>query len=137
MKFFCLSSTVFRPGFATMPNTSPEIKLTQWLHRVTGVGVFMFLVLHIFHIWLAGFSPTTFDSLISIFTHPMFGVLNIFLFFCVLFHAINGLRVVLIDFIPALEKYRRGSVYVAAFLFFAVFIPSTLLILMDTFLADM
>ena len=120
-----------------MPSTSPEIKLTQWLHRITGVGVFFFLALHIFHIWLAGFSPTTFDTLIAVFTHPVFRVLNIFLFFCVLFHAVNGLRVILLDSIPALGKYRRQSVYAAAFLFFAVFIPSTLLILMDRFLADM
>ena len=114
-----------------------EIQLAQLLHRITGVGVFLFLVMHIFHIWLAGFSPTTFDNLITVFTHPVFRVLNIFLFFSVLFHAINGLRVVLLDFIPALTRYRRGSLYVAAFLFFVVFIPSTLLILMDTFLEGM
>jgi len=114
-----------------------EIQLARLLHRITGVGVFLFLVLHIFHIWLAGFSPTTFDSLITILTHPLFQVLNIFLFFSVLFHAVNGLRVILLDFIPALEKYQRQSVYAAAFLFFAVFIPSTLLILMDTFLEGM
>ena len=120
-----------------MPNTSPEIKLTHWLHRVTGVGVFLFLALHIFHIWLAGFSPAAFDTLMNIFNHPGARLLNVFLFFSVLFHAINGLRVVLLDFVPELTRYQRGSVYVAAVLFFIVFIPSALLILMDTFLEGM
>ena len=131
----------FRPStfvqVLIMPNTPPEIKYSRWLHRVTGVGVFLFLVLHIFHIWLAGFSPTTFDALMKVFNQPAIRALHLFLFFSVLFHAISGLRVVLLDFIPGLDRYQRGSVYVATFLFFVVFIPSTLLMLMDTFLEGM
>ena len=126
-----------KDDFVKNKSKQGEIQLARLLHRITGVGVFLFLALHIFHIWLAGFSPTTFDSLITIFTHPVFRVLNIFLFFSVLFHAVNGLRVVLLDFIPGLTRYQRGSVYIATFLFLAVFIPSTLLILMDTFLEGM
>ena len=98
------------------------------LHRAAGVGVFVFLVIHIFDIYLVGFGPTAFDFLTVIYHHPIARIGHIFLFFGVLFHAVNGIRLVVMDFWPGLWRYQRQSVWIVAVIFLAVFIPTTVAI---------
>jgi succinate dehydrogenase / fumarate reductase cytochrome b subunit len=118
----------------------PEIdgpEKARWLrllHRITGVGIFSFLMLHILNIWLVGFGPEPFNTLIVFYRHPVARVGHIFLLFSVLFHAVNGLRIILLDFWPELGRYQRRMIWGAAVIFLAVFIPSSLLILMDALL---
>src|SRR5512136_686846 len=106
----------------------------QWawiLHRAAGIGVFVFLSLHIFDIFLVGFGPDIFNKLAVIYHHPLIRIGHIFLFFGVLFHAINGIRLVILDVWPALWKYQRQSVWLAAVIFGAIFIPATITIVID------
>jgi succinate dehydrogenase / fumarate reductase cytochrome b subunit len=103
------------------------------LHRAAGVGVFVFLALHIFDIFLVGFGPEPFNTLAIIYHHPLARIGHIFLFFGVLFHAINGVRITILDFWPQLWKYQRQSVWIVAVIFLALFIPSTIVILVDAF----
>jgi succinate dehydrogenase / fumarate reductase cytochrome b subunit len=107
----------------------------QWswiLHRVTGLGVFLFLALHIFDIFLVSFGPNgLFDTLLFIYHQPWARVLHIFLFFGVLFHAFNGIRITIFDFWPHLWKYQRQAVWIEVVVFLAVFLPSTAFIVME------
>lgn len=103
------------------------------LHRAAGVGVFVFLALHIFDIFLVGFGPEPFNTLAIIYHHPLARIGHIFLFFGVLFHAINGVRITILDFWPQLWKYQRQSVWIVAVIFLVLFIPSTIVILVDAF----
>ncbi len=108
----------------------------QWawvLHRITGIGLFAFLTLHIFDIWLVGFGPEPFNSLALFYHHPLARIGHVFLFFCVLFHAVNGLRLIILDVWPRLWLHQRKSVWIATGIFFILFIPSALLILLDTY----
>ena len=103
----------------------------QWswiLHRLTGLGVFFFLALHIFDIYLILMGPEPFNSLATIYHHPVARVGHIFLFFSVLWHAFNGARITLLDFMPHLWKYQRQAVWIQVVVFLAVFLPSTLAI---------
>ena len=52
----------------------------------------------------------------TIYEHWLF---QIFIFFCVLFHAINGLRITALDLFPKLLDYSRDVLWVEL----AVFIP--------------
>ena len=103
------------------------------LHRAAGIGVFVFLALHIFDIFLVGFGPEPFNTLAIIYHHPLARIGHIFLFFGVLFHAINGVRITILDFWPQLWKYQRQSVWIVAVIFLVLFIPSTIVILVDAF----
>jgi succinate dehydrogenase / fumarate reductase cytochrome b subunit len=47
------------------------------------------------------------------------GAFQIFIFFCALFHAINGLRITLSDLFPKLIDHQREAIWVE----WAVFIP--------------
>jgi succinate dehydrogenase/fumarate reductase cytochrome b subunit len=50
------------------------------LHRAAGIGVFIFLSLHIFDIFLVGFGPEVFNALAVIYHHPLIRIGHIFLF---------------------------------------------------------
>lgn len=109
----------------------------QWawiLHRVTGIGVFFFLALHIFDIFLMSFGPEVFDELLYLYHLPISRILHIFLFFGVLFHAFNGIRITIMDFWPKLWRYQRQGVWIQTVIFLAVFVPTAGAILIDVFL---
>jgi succinate dehydrogenase/fumarate reductase cytochrome b subunit len=45
---------------------------------------------------------------------------QIFIFFCALFHAINGLRITILDLIPKLIEHQREAIWIE----WAVFLPT-------------
>ena len=104
-----------RPGSAGRPvrlwgvaNTLRALELrpgdpayaTRWafyLHRITGVGVLGFLTLHIVDVSLFAFSTRLYDRVHSLYATPELRVLECGLVFAVLFHALNGLRILAVD----------------------------------------
>jgi succinate dehydrogenase / fumarate reductase cytochrome b subunit len=87
--------------------------LTFVLHRIGGLGMAIFITMHI----LASFLGGSIGSLLNnIYEHWLF---QIFIFFCVLFHAINGLRITIVDLFPGLLVYQREAIWVE----WAVFLP--------------
>ncbi|MFQ5614309.1 MAG: succinate dehydrogenase, cytochrome b556 subunit [Anaerolineae bacterium] len=108
----------------------------QWawiLHRASGLGVFAFLVIHIIDIYLIGYGPEPFDTLTAIYHHPVARVGHIFLFFGVLFHAINGARIIIFDFWPQLWRHQRRAIWIETVIFLLIFIPSTIAIIVSIF----
>jgi succinate dehydrogenase / fumarate reductase cytochrome b subunit len=106
----------------------------QWswiLHRLTGLGIFLFLALHIFDIYLILVGPEPFNTLATIYHHPAARVGHIFLFFCLLWHAFNGLRITILDFMPRLWKFQRQAVWIQVVLFLATFVPTTVAIMIS------
>ncbi len=102
------------------------------LHRLTGLGVFAFLALHIIDIFVVGFNPAVFNTLSVIYHLPVMRMGHIILFYCVIFHAVNGVRIIILDLFPHLWRYQKQSIQVAMVVVMLLFIPSTLLILYDT-----
>jgi len=99
------------------------------LHRLTGLGVLAFLLIHILDISLIGWGPKVFDSLLVIYRAPVFRVLEVFLAGAVIYHALNGIRIIIIDFWPAATTVHRKLIYAVGVIFIAVFIPTALLML--------
>jgi succinate dehydrogenase / fumarate reductase cytochrome b subunit len=87
--------------------------LTFVLHRIGGVGMAVFIGMHILASFMGG---KTGVFLNTIYEHWLF---QIFIFFCVLFHAINGLRITIVDLFPKLLVHQREAIWVE----WAVFIP--------------
>ncbi len=77
------------------------------LHRLAGLGVLAFLVLHIFDIFLMAFGEDVFNDFLQLYTHPVARVLEVALIFGVAYHAFNGLRLIIIDFWPRTTVYSR------------------------------
>ncbi len=83
------------------------------LHRISGVGIAFFLTLHILDIFLISFGAEVFEKLLFIYHSTIFKPFLVFLTFGVIYHALNGLRLIIIDFAPSATKYQKPMWYVA------------------------
>lgn len=100
------------------------IGMLMWgLHRLAGLGILLFLSLHVVDIFLLAFGPEVFNELLVIYHHPVARVMEVFLLFAVLFHALNGLRIIVQDFWPRAMLVQRELVIAELVVFTAVFLP--------------
>ena len=71
----------------------------SWLlHRVTGLAILLFLFIHIVDISLIGFGPAAYNAGVLLFDTIVVRILSLALIGAVLFHAFNGVRIMIIDF---------------------------------------
>lgn len=97
-------------------------------HRISGVAIFAFLVLHVIDIFLVGAAPDLYDTLLGFYATPIGIILEWLLGAAVLYHALNGLRIVVMDFWPPLTRYHRQLWYLDWILFALIGIPVTIVI---------
>ena len=100
--------------------------LGQWawiLHRVTGVAVLLFLFTHILDTALIMLGPTWYDAIIRIYRLPIFGLMEIGLFAAVLYHAVNGVRIIIMDCWIGTIAYYKQLFWIQMVIFAIVFLP--------------
>jgi succinate dehydrogenase / fumarate reductase cytochrome b subunit len=68
------------------------------LHRITGVAIFFFLLVHILDTSLVRVSPEAYNAVIGTYQTPLMGLGEVALVGAIVFHAFNGLRIILVDF---------------------------------------
>ena len=68
-----------------------------FLQRLTGVALVGYLFLHILVISTVQAGQDAFDSVLIVLQQPFFVVLDLFLIAAVVYHALNGVRVLLFD----------------------------------------
>ncbi len=106
----------------------------SWLlHRVTGVAVLLFLLVHIVDITILGFGKTVYNDALNVFSTPFVRVISLGLIAAVLYHSFNGLRVTLIDFWPQGAKYQRQLWAAALLLTLAGFISMGWFVMLPVF----
>ena len=105
---------------------------TWVLHRITGVSVFFFLLVHVLDTALVRVSPEAYDLVIASYKTPIVNLLEVGLVGAVLYHALNGLRVVLIDFWSKGPRYQRQMTWVIAAVWIAIMVPGTFFMLKHT-----
>lgn len=104
----------------------------QWswvLHRVTGLGVLLFLCIHVADTSLVYFAPQWYDHAIALYRTWFFGIGEILVVGSVVFHGLNGLRIAIMDFWPQFMRYERRLAYAVAALFLVLFVPASVLML--------
>src|SRR3954454_9441155 len=80
----------------------------SWVaHRITGVLTFFFLFAHVIDTALVRVSPQTYDSVIELYKNPVVNLMERGLVGAVLFHALNGIRIMLVDFWEKGPRYQR------------------------------
>lgn len=111
-----------------------EGQIAWMLHRITGLGVFLFLALHIVDIFLMSFGPDIFEALLFIYHKFVFKLTIVFgLYLGAMYHGLNGMRIVIMDFWPSLGS-KQDLVYRIQLLVFAViYVPSAVLMLRAMF----
>lgn len=104
--------------------------MISWaFHRISGLGVLLFLLLHIVDIFLVNYGPEVFNELLFLYRHPVFRIGEIILVGAVYYHAANGVRIMLIDFWPAAYRYERQLFYGVMAVFLLAFIPTAFLMI--------
>jgi len=89
--------------------------LTYILHRIGGLGMVTFVGLHV----LASFVGGQVGSSINLIYENW--VFQIFIFFCVLFHVINGLRIIILDLWPKLIEHQREAIWLEWLVFLPIY----------------
>ena len=95
------------------------------LHRITGAAIFFFLFVHVLDTSLVTVSPETYNEVIDSYKTPIVGLLEVGLVALVLFHALNGLRIVAIDFWSKGAKYQRQMLWAVLAIWVVVFAAAT------------
>lgn len=102
----------------------------QWsflLHRITGLGVLLFLAVHIVDTSFVYFFPHLYADVINLYRSTVFGIGEIALTFCLFYHGVNGLRIAYLDIIKPTQwsaEGERKSALIALIITLVLFIPS-------------
>src|SRR6266536_2776926 len=101
----------------------------SWIaHRVTGVAIILFLFAHIVDTALIGWGPNAYNRVVNVYKNPAIRFLELGLVAAVIYHALNGVRIMVIDFWPKASDFNRQLIYGTVGLFVAGMIPITYLI---------
>ncbi len=106
---------------------------SYYLHRIAGLCVLLFLFIHILDTVLIGWGPEVYNKVMAIYKHPLFRVGEVGLLGAVLFHALNGVRIILVDFWEKATEYHKQIFYVEAVLFVIGFVWGGYLMLKPVF----
>lgn len=99
------------------------------LHRISGLGMVVFIGTHVVLSFLStqvGIEAA--DTLNTIYKSIYF---QIPVYFCVLFHAINGLRIIILDLWPKALEYQRELTWLEWFIFIPLFGLTTFFMIMN------
>src|SRR5437899_10370748 len=96
----------------------------SWLvHRITGVAIILFLFAHIVDTAVVGWGPEAYNRVITVYENPLVRVLELGLVAAVIYHALNGTKIMLIDFFPQLVRHIRALGIATAAAFLASMLP--------------
>jgi succinate dehydrogenase / fumarate reductase cytochrome b subunit len=100
----------------------------SWLmHRITGVAIILFLFAHVIDTAVVGWGPEAYNRVVSVYENPIVRLLEYGLVAAVLYHSINGTKILLIDFFPSLTKNIRELGFASFVVFLGAMIPVTII----------
>ena len=96
----------------------------SWVaHRITGVAIFFFLLVHVLDTALVRVSPEAYNAVMATYKNPVMGLGEAGLVAAIVYHAFNGLRIILIDFWKGGTKNQKVLLWVVIALWVIVMIP--------------
>ncbi|MFC7341387.1 succinate dehydrogenase, cytochrome b556 subunit [Saccharopolyspora griseoalba] len=107
-----------------------DLGMWSWVaHRITGVLTFFFLFVHVLDTALVRVSPNAYDTVIETYKHPVMILFELGLLAAVLFHAFNGIRVMLVDFWAKGTQYQKPMLWTVIVLWLVLMIPAAISLL--------
>lgn len=82
------------------------------LHRITGVSIFFFLLVHVLDTALIRVSPEAYNAVMGTYKTPLMGLGEAVLVAAIVFHAYNGLRIILVDYWSKGAKYHKTMFWI-------------------------
>ena len=103
------------------------------LHRITGATIFFFLFVHVLDTALVRVSPEAYNDVVATYKTPIVGLMEVGLVAAVAYHALNGVRVLLIDFWSRGPRLQRQMSYGVVALWVLLMVPFAVRHLMNVF----
>jgi succinate dehydrogenase / fumarate reductase cytochrome b subunit len=98
----------------------------SWIaHRITGVAVILFLFAHVIDTAVVGWGPDAYNRVVSVYENWVVRLLELGLVAAVLYHAINGMKIIVIDFWPSTTRHYKALSIASTGIFVASMIPIT------------
>lgn len=94
------------------------------LHRISGATIFFFLFVHVLGQAVLRVGPQAYNKVIEEYQSPVVGLMEFGLVAAVLFHALNGIRIILIDFWSEGTRHQRKMLWIVAVAFLIPFVMS-------------
>lgn len=96
----------------------------SWVaHRISGVLIFLFLFAHVLDTALVRVSPEAYNDIMETYKNPIVGLGEAGLVAAVVFHALNGLRIVAVDFWSRGPRVQRQMFWAVVIGFVVLFAP--------------
>ncbi|MBA4168899.1 MAG: succinate dehydrogenase, cytochrome b556 subunit [Chloroflexi bacterium] len=86
-------------------------QLAWFGHRASGLGVLLFLFLHIVETSTILFGPEVYDFTQTFYANLPAKIGEVLLMAALVYHSLNGLRVIVMDFWPSTTIYYRPLTY--------------------------
>ncbi|MFN8106107.1 MAG: succinate dehydrogenase, cytochrome b556 subunit [Acidimicrobiia bacterium] len=102
-------------------------------HRVTGFLVLMFLLLHVVDVTLAGISEHLYDTVHAVYGNILLRLFEVGLLGALVFHALNGLRIIAVDFFDAAVERQKQLAWVVAAITAVVTVAGGIVIVLPFF----
>ena len=116
----------------TLRRYKPLPGMVAWIvQRLTGLGLAVFLLAHIFSIHHLVSGPEAFKDELKLYGNPFFKLGEIGLGFAIFSHAFNGLRILAFDWFPRRSDSHRRLLWAMAVFFALVAVPVALLMVKD------
>ncbi len=99
------------------------------LHRLTGLGVVLFLAIHIVDTSFVYFFPHLYEEVIQLYRSTLFGIGEVALVFALFYHGVNGVRIAYLDLFKPTQwtiEGERRSALIALIVTLVLFIPSAI-----------
>jgi succinate dehydrogenase cytochrome b subunit len=113
----------------------PREGMIAWaFHRISGIGIFAFVLLHVLDIYLVGGNPALYDEVLAFYASIPGRFLEVLLGAALLYHSLNGLRIILIDLWPRMTAYHKVLWWGTWVIFIVVGVPGGLIILRPVWL---
>ena len=113
-----------KADFGTLYKGSPG--QWSWLaHRVTGIAVILFLFAHVVDTAVVGWGPDAYDRVTSVYHNWAVKLLELGLVAAVMYHAINGVKIMVFDFWPSTTRYMKPLSLLSTGLFLLAMVPIT------------
>ena len=102
----------------------------SWVgRRVTGLGVVLFLLFHIADTALLLWGPDVYNTVVRFYQTPLFRLAEVGLIGAVIYHAVSGLHIIVLDLWDAGHSYQKQMMVLEYVVFAVLFFPMAYLML--------
>lgn len=102
-------------------------QLAWFGHRLSGIGVLVYLFMHIVETSTVTLGPDVYNATLGLFRNLPVRLGETVLMAALVYHSLNGLKVILLDFVPAATSWYRPLTYGVVIATVAAMVPLSIL----------